>query len=348
MRKTRDSALPKRLCVAKENREMISGGVINVVVGSRQKSFFIHEDLLRRSSALFRKALEGPWVEATQRTVHLPNDRSASFAIYAHWLYFGNLPIVDSQPDKSSTEWAELIDAYVLGDKLLCSGLQNATLDAISMKLHGKSSGIEFYPGKAVVNRIYEHTIPGDSLRRFLAELYIAHGCREWLTNWAGDEEIPQAFATDILKGLLPSREEQAPSRCHLDSSARLIMASAEHPANSPDKRARESSQASEPYNPKKFCLARREKETVYGSVVIVVVGSASEGKPSSAIIHEDLLRLSSKLFDKALSGPWRESNERTIELPGDDPDVFAMYVHWLYSGTTITANPSRTSSTST
>lgn len=38
--------------------------------------------------------------------------------------------------------------------------------------------------------------------------------------------------------------------------------------------------------------------------------------------------------FDKAMAGDWKESQQRTIQLPDDDPGIFALYVHWLYCGT--------------
>lgn len=50
--------------------------------------------------------------------------------------------------------------------------------------------------------------------------------------------------------------------------------------------------------------------------------------------VHEDLLRVSSLFFDNAMSGDWQESKQRTVQLPEDEPKIFALYVHWLYFGT--------------
>lgn len=46
------------------------------------------------------------------------------------------------------------------------------------------------------------------------------------------------------------------------------------------------------------------------------------------------MIRSSSSFFDKALAGEWKEALNRTVEMPSDDPDVFAVYMHWLYCGT--------------
>jgi hypothetical protein len=50
--------------------------------------------------------------------------------------------------------------------------------------------------------------------------------------------------------------------------------------------------------------------------------------------VHERLVRASSSFFDKAMAGDWKESQQRTIHLPDDEPEIFALYVHWLYYGT--------------
>lgn len=50
--------------------------------------------------------------------------------------------------------------------------------------------------------------------------------------------------------------------------------------------------------------------------------------------VNEQMIRSSSSFFDKALAGEWKEALNRTVEMPSDDPDVFAVYMHWLYCGT--------------
>lgn len=50
--------------------------------------------------------------------------------------------------------------------------------------------------------------------------------------------------------------------------------------------------------------------------------------------VHENLIRASSPFFDKAMSDSWQKSTQEHIELPDDDPEIFGIYVHWLYRGT--------------
>ena len=50
--------------------------------------------------------------------------------------------------------------------------------------------------------------------------------------------------------------------------------------------------------------------------------------------MHEDIICASSDFFKKAINGPWKESNERLISLSHEEPDIFAIYLNWLYRGT--------------
>lgn len=47
--------------------------------------------------------------------------------------------------------------------------------------------------------------------------------------------------------------------------------------------------------------------------------------------VHEDLLCEQSAFFKAAFRSEWRESTERTIELPDDSPDLFELFIKWLY-----------------
>lgn len=55
---------------------------------------------------------------------------------------------------------------------------------------------------------------------------------------------------------------------------------------------------------------------------------------PTVFYVHETLVRASSEFFDKAMGSDWKEATERVMRLPDDDPAVFRLYMHWLYTGT--------------
>jgi hypothetical protein len=58
-------------------------------------------------------------------------------------------------------------------------------------------------------------------------------------------------------------------------------------------------------------------------------------------IVHRALLMARSKFFKKALSGDWNEAKKGIVELPTDDPIIFAIYTHAIYtSGLAILPDP--------
>jgi hypothetical protein len=69
--------------------------------------------------------------------------------------------------------------------------------------------------------------------------------------------------------------------------------------------------------------------------VVEVVVGEKDEA--ARYVIHEKLIVDDSEFADHALNGPFKEKDERKILLPEEDPDIFAEYVRFLYTGCVIT-----------
>jgi hypothetical protein len=48
--------------------------------------------------------------------------------------------------------------------------------------------------------------------------------------------------------------------------------------------------------------------------------------------VHEDIITARSLFFKKALSGNWKEAEDRMVKLPEDDPMTFRRYVHLLYT----------------
>ncbi|ORY12722.1 hypothetical protein BCR34DRAFT_663637 [Clohesyomyces aquaticus] len=71
----------------------------------------------------------------------------------------------------------------------------------------------------------------------------------------------------------------------------------------------------------------------IEGGVIRVVVGGAEEKKGVHFEVHEELLKRHSAFFRNALCGDWKESKDRTVKLPGDDPEVFALYCQAIYAG---------------
>lgn len=65
------------------------------------------------------------------------------------------------------------------------------------------------------------------------------------------------------------------------------------------------------------------------GKAITAVVGQGDNKR--DFIVHEELICESSEFFRKALAGNWKETQDRIVKLPEDDPDMFALYLQAVY-----------------
>lgn len=66
----------------------------------------------------------------------------------------------------------------------------------------------------------------------------------------------------------------------------------------------------------------------------MVRVGTAG----AAIYVHENLVRESSIFFKGMLAHNWKESTDRIVLLPYDDPIIFNIYVQWKYKGKILSA----------
>ena len=101
------------------------GPIVTVIVGQGQgqKTFYLPETLLRAKSPYFKTCLWSRFIEAASRAVSLPDDNPAALACFITWLYVGQLSVNDIFDD--------VLQTYVLADKLMCLDLKNEAVDAL-------------------------------------------------------------------------------------------------------------------------------------------------------------------------------------------------------------------------
>ncbi|KAI4634342.1 hypothetical protein J4E83_001660 [Alternaria metachromatica] len=68
---------------------------------------------------------------------------------------------------------------------------------------------------------------------------------------------------------------------------------------------------------------------------VTVIVGKEPDQQRFS--VHEGIMCARSEFFQRAMNGNWTESKERIIRLPEDDPEIFNIYINFLYTGNVVT-----------
>jgi hypothetical protein len=64
--------------------------MVNVYVGPKRAKWYLHEDLLCKTSQFFRSTLKGSFKEASDAHIELPEDDADSFDVFVRWLYGGD------------------------------------------------------------------------------------------------------------------------------------------------------------------------------------------------------------------------------------------------------------------
>ena len=70
-----------------------------------------------------------------------------------------------------------------------------------------------------------------------------------------------------------------------------------------------------------------KSPRNAFAQIITVLVGP----NKNRFCIHENLLKLHSDYFRAALEGTWKEAITKTFTLSDENPDVFNLFVHWLY-----------------
>lgn len=82
--------------------------MVTVIVGPAEKSYAVHEKLLRSASNYFEAALSRDWKEANEKTVKLDDVDPYFFEVFLAWLYnrhFSAYPGKTTAEGQQRDEW---------------------------------------------------------------------------------------------------------------------------------------------------------------------------------------------------------------------------------------------------
>lgn len=174
--------------------------MITVAVGTNGNTYPVHESLICESSDLFQTARKPEWSEANSGVVDLSDEIPDIFEVYLHWLYFKTLSTVQNQRPSSNTEYMELAQCYILGEKLLDVKFKNAVIDAMIDVLRNQPEDDLFIPGPLTVEIIYKGTTEDSLARTLLVDMWAAKAGK---SGKADLDECPPGFAIDLAKAFL-------------------------------------------------------------------------------------------------------------------------------------------------
>ena len=185
----------------------LSGSMVDILVGPQLERFGVHEKLIRESSPFLNKAMSGEWRESSEDAVKLPEDEPEIFGVYVHWLYYGTMPVIGNSP---FLEYLNLAKGYILGDKLLDTRYQDATIHAIIERSVTPHEDKLWYPLTSTIEHAYNNTGESAKIRKLLVDLYVFAGQGNWL-NPKNASSVPQPFLFELSSKLLDLRSGNGP-----------------------------------------------------------------------------------------------------------------------------------------
>jgi hypothetical protein len=103
---------------------VVIAGPIDELLGS-SRCWSLPRALTSHYSPFLKAACERDFRERQENRIRLPNDDPNAFAIFVEWMYYGSYNL-DASPVAATQHIAGLdAQAWVLGDKRLCTGFKN-------------------------------------------------------------------------------------------------------------------------------------------------------------------------------------------------------------------------------
>ncbi|KAK3703248.1 hypothetical protein LTR37_014588 [Vermiconidia calcicola] len=157
----------------KKKRRITYGDTVAVYVGAEKRLFTLHESVVLEHSKFFRAALTKGFKEGQSRLIHLPEIETPAFEAYIQWMYSHEIVINEcesvEEASKTRKQYSELIELYVVGDRLENTNLRNEVMTAL-VQLQEQSDP---NPGCKNVSRVYKETPESSPLRRFVLDSWL-------------------------------------------------------------------------------------------------------------------------------------------------------------------------------
>lgn len=173
--------------------------LITVKVGEGGATFRVYESVLCSSSEFFKAKKKPEWSKP-DTAVDLTDQSDEAFNLYVNWLYTKNIPTattLSQTNEDNEAEWKLLTASYVLGDVIIDVMFKDTIIDALQAKVKS-TSGHTLWPcGGEIIQVIYDSTLEGSPLRRFIVQVYAYHAGQVELASAL--ESAPKEFFYDIL-----------------------------------------------------------------------------------------------------------------------------------------------------
>ena len=181
-----------------------------IIVGPKAKRFTVQLNLIVHYSPFFLAALEGPFKEAKDKVVTLPDTEANIFELFVNWLYRQRFPTkadspqllaLYSHPETPYFQSNRLIRLYVFSDKYDVPKLKRQSLDALFEELSDEYTLPDLDDVAYAVNNLDDE----DPLLRMIIRGFCYHGESDC---WEADQlqVLPIPFIAKLMSHLCDFR----------------------------------------------------------------------------------------------------------------------------------------------
>ena len=154
--------------------------IVTLNVGPDKRTFHVHQELLFKSSPVFKAAFSGAYQESSERCMALPDEDPETVERLLQWLYSKSFGLTKAVSLETSDErYLQLARLNTLADKFDVRLLNNAIIDDI-FALNAASGA--WPPQLPVIAYIYDNTTEQSSLRVLMVGWYVWHIDQGWYT----------------------------------------------------------------------------------------------------------------------------------------------------------------------
>lgn len=169
----------------------------NTSNGVNERVFYIHKNVLGKSSAFLQKRMKTEWSGTSPRPIDLTDEDPDNFEIYLQWLY-SQMIAMSQYPEDSDKDFDVFAQLYLLGEKLMDCTFQNRVLDAI---IHMMEETVR-YPSDDFISKIYKGTVKASPARKLMVDIWVYKARLTW--NVANTvEDAGAEFANDVIAAFI-------------------------------------------------------------------------------------------------------------------------------------------------
>ena len=174
-----------------------------VGAGARQRRFTVHHEIITNRSKFFRAARPERSTSDESKPVDLQHCDPDIFAYYLHCVYRDAVPYFDifndgdegndtytmevirEDPDAADQYYEYLMKLYTIADRLQDPITANMVIDEVR-----RISQKACLPQTDALGHAFDHTLPGDKMRKVLADMFI----------FSGDELLGVSYPAKFLR----------------------------------------------------------------------------------------------------------------------------------------------------